>query len=94
MDVSEALSFTNETVLLWVAVTLAVFFLTALVLDRLRRGKRRRRRLFDPPGQREATGNLLSRLRGLRDELKQMREQRAQRNRRRGRRRRPESGLR
>ena len=88
------LTFTGETVLLWVAVALAVVFLGLLVLDRLTRGKRKRRSVFDPPGQGERNGNLVSRLRALRDELARVRAQRSQGRRRRGRRRRSASGLR
>jgi len=79
-------SFTGETVLLWLALALAATFLGVLVLDRVTRGRRRRRHLHRPAGRRESAGNLFSRTRALWGELKEVLQERSRRGGGRGRR--------
>ena len=83
------LSFSGETVLLCLAVALALLFLAVLVLDRLKHGKRKRRRLHGSGGRRETSGNFVSNMRLLQGELKKMLQERSQRKYRHGRRRHP-----
>ncbi|HSA10251.1 MAG TPA: hypothetical protein P5205_07750 [Candidatus Paceibacterota bacterium] len=88
------LSFSGETVALWVAVAIAVLFLAVLVLDRAtRRRQRRRRRYRREP---ETIGGKLRKpfgsARAIYDELRKMFRDRSRR--RRGRGRRPPAALR
>jgi hypothetical protein len=84
--------FSGDTLLLWVAVALAVLFLGVLVLDRVTRGKRRRRHPRRHENFGERLRNSFEQARALKGELKRMLQERARR--RRGRGRRPPGGLR
>jgi hypothetical protein len=80
------LLFSGETVLLCLAVLLAVVFLGVLVLDRLTRGRRRRRHRREPEGAGGRARKPFSRLGTLWGELKEMFHERSRRRRGRGRR--------
>ena len=88
------LTFTGETVFLWLALALAVVFLAVLVLDRMTRRKRRRRHLHGHARHRRTIRKLLDNLRLLVEELRKRRQQRSQGRRRRRHGHRPPTGLR
>lgn len=77
---------TDGTVVLWLALALAVIFLALLVLDRVVRSKRRRRGSHHHARRRKASGDLFSRMRALQGEFKQLYRELSRRKRGRGRR--------
>ena len=84
MEFGDVLSITDGTVVLWLAVALAVLVLAVFVLDQVTRRGRRHRRGRRGLGAR--LGKSFSRMRALRGEFKQLVHERSRRERGRGRR--------
>ena len=74
--------FSNEMLLLWLALALAVVFLGLLVYDFLRRRKHRRRQRCEPESLRAKLLKPLRRAQAVQSDLREVLRERARRNQR------------
>ena len=72
--------FSNEMLLLWIAVGLAVVFVALLVYDHMRRRKRGRFQRSKPEGMRAKLLKPARRARAFQSDLEQMLQERSRRN--------------
>jgi peptidoglycan/LPS O-acetylase OafA/YrhL len=74
--------FSSETLLLWIAVGIAVVFLGLLVYDFVRRRKHRRRHRGEPESLRAKLLKRLRRAQAFKGDLEQILQERSRRNQR------------
>ena len=74
--------FSSETLLLWIAVGIAVVFLGLLVYDFVRRRKHRRRQRSEPESLRARLLKPLRRAQAFQSDLRKMLQERSRRNQR------------